>query len=152
MTRMTAKVARTGHLFAVLLILMSMLTGLVTSGSSVVTATANIRPTYKTNANGMVVRSYVRQAFATKLIADGTYTMSETKAPDGYQSNPAKIAIQVATTGKKATVTIDGEALKSGESKNGYTLAIAWYRTGIDQRSVPFITGCFDKATGGEAT
>ncbi|MCT3354562.1 VWA domain-containing protein, partial [Lacticaseibacillus paracasei] len=52
MTRMTAKVARTGHLFAVLLILMSMLTGLVTSGSSVVTATANIRPTYKTNANG----------------------------------------------------------------------------------------------------
>lgn len=64
------------------------------------------------------------QAFATKLIADGTYTMSETKAPDGYQSNPAKIAIQVATTGKGATVTIDGEALKSGESKNGYTLAI----------------------------
>lgn len=52
MTRMTAKVARTGHLFAVLLTLMSMLTGLVTSGSSVVTATANIRPTYKTNANG----------------------------------------------------------------------------------------------------
>ncbi|WP_418938573.1 SpaA isopeptide-forming pilin-related protein [Lacticaseibacillus paracasei] len=64
------------------------------------------------------------QAFATKLIADGTYTMSETKAPDGYQSNPAKIAIQVATTGKEATVTIDGEALKPGESKNGYTLAI----------------------------
>lgn len=64
------------------------------------------------------------QAFATKLIADGTYTMSETKAPDGYQSNPAKIAIQVATTGKGATVTIDGEALKPGESKNGYTLAI----------------------------
>lgn len=64
------------------------------------------------------------QAFATKLIADGTYTMSETKAPDGYQSNPAKIAIQVATTGKQATVTIDGEALKPGESKNGYTLAI----------------------------
>ena len=63
------------------------------------------------------------QAFATKLIADGTYTMSETKAPDGYQSNPAKIAIQVATTGKEATVTIDGEALKPGESKNGYTLA-----------------------------
>ena len=52
MTRMTAKVARTGHLLAVLLILMSMLTGLVTSGSLVVTATANIRPTYKTNANG----------------------------------------------------------------------------------------------------
>ncbi|PTS46603.1 pilus assembly protein, partial [Lactobacillus sp. DS15_6] len=49
---MTAKVARTGHLFAVLLILMSMLTGLVTSGSSVVTATANIRPTYQTDANG----------------------------------------------------------------------------------------------------
>lgn len=49
---MTAKVARTGHLFAVLLILMSILTGLVTSGSSVVTATANIRPTYKTNTNG----------------------------------------------------------------------------------------------------
>lgn len=64
------------------------------------------------------------QAFATKLVADGTYTMSETKAPDGYQSNPAKIAIQVATTGKEATVTIDGEALKPGESKNGYTLAI----------------------------
>lgn len=64
------------------------------------------------------------QAFATKLIADGTYTMSETKAPDGYQSNPAKIAIQVATNGKKATVTIDGEELKPGESKNGYTLAI----------------------------
>lgn len=64
------------------------------------------------------------QAFPTKLIADGTYTMSETKAPDGYQSNPAKIAIQVATTGKEATVTIDGEALKPGESKNGYTLAI----------------------------
>lgn len=64
------------------------------------------------------------QAFATKLIADGTYTMSETKVPDGYQSNPAKIAIQVATTGKQATVTIDGEALKPGESKNGYTLAI----------------------------
>ncbi|RNE27952.1 putative outer membrane protein [Lacticaseibacillus paracasei] len=64
------------------------------------------------------------QAFATKLIADGTYTMSETKAPDGYQSNPAKIAIQVATTGKEATVTINGEALKPGESKNGYTLAI----------------------------
>lgn len=64
------------------------------------------------------------QAFATKLIADGTYTMSETKAPDGYQSNPAKIALQVATTGKGATVTIDGEALKPGESKNGYTLAI----------------------------
>ncbi|WP_270222943.1 VWA domain-containing protein [Lacticaseibacillus paracasei] len=64
------------------------------------------------------------QAFATKLIADGTYTMSETKAPDGYQSNPAKIAIQVATTGKEATVTIDGEALKPGESKNGYKLAI----------------------------
>ncbi|GHN38581.1 von Willebrand factor domain-containing protein [Lactobacillus delbrueckii] len=64
------------------------------------------------------------KAFATKLIADGTYTMSETKAPDGYQSNPAKIAIQVATTGKEATVTIDGEALKPGESKNGYTLAI----------------------------
>ena len=64
------------------------------------------------------------QAFATKLIADGTYTMSETKAPDGYQSNPAKIAIQVATTGKGATVRIDGEALKPGESKNGYTLAI----------------------------
>lgn len=64
------------------------------------------------------------QAFATKLIADGTYTMSETKAPDGYQSNPAKIAIQVATTGKGATVTIDGETLKPGESKNGYTLAI----------------------------
>lgn len=64
------------------------------------------------------------QAFATKLIADGTYTMSETKAPDGYQSNPAKIAIQVATTGKETTVTIDGEALKPGESKNGYTLAI----------------------------
>lgn len=64
------------------------------------------------------------QAFATKLFADGTYTMSETKAPDGYQSNPAKIAIQVATTGKEATVTIDGEALKPGESKNGYTLAI----------------------------
>lgn len=64
------------------------------------------------------------QAFAPKLIADGTYTMSETKAPDGYQSNPAKIAIQVATTGKEATVTIDGEALKPGESKNGYTLAI----------------------------
>lgn len=63
------------------------------------------------------------QAFATKLVADGTYTMSETKAPDGYQSNPAKIAIQVATTGKEATVTIDGEALKPGESKNGYTLA-----------------------------
>ncbi|NMN62448.1 hypothetical protein LCUW1_00015670, partial [Lactobacillus casei] len=40
MTKMTAKVARTGHLFAVLLILMSMLTGLVTSGSSVVTAAA----------------------------------------------------------------------------------------------------------------
>lgn len=52
MTKMTAKVARTGHLFAVLLILMSMLTGLVTSGSSVVTATANIRPTYQTDANG----------------------------------------------------------------------------------------------------
>lgn len=49
---MTAKVARTGHLFAVLLILMSMLTGLVTSGSSVVTATDNIRPTYQTDANG----------------------------------------------------------------------------------------------------
>ncbi|WP_270276619.1 VWA domain-containing protein [Weissella confusa] len=64
------------------------------------------------------------QAFATKLIADGTYTMSETKVPDGYQSNPTKIAIQVATTGKQATVTIDGEALKPGESKNGYTLAI----------------------------
>lgn len=64
------------------------------------------------------------QAFATKLIADGTYTMSETKVPDGYQSNPAKIAIQVATTGKQATVTIDGEALKPGEIKNGYTLAI----------------------------
>lgn len=64
------------------------------------------------------------QAFTTKLIADGTYTMSETKVPDGYQSNPAKIAIQVATTGKQATVTIDGEALKPGESKNGYTLAI----------------------------
>ena len=64
------------------------------------------------------------QAFATKLVSDGTYTMSETKAPDGYQSNPAKIAIQVATTGKEATVTIDGEALKPGESKNGYTLAI----------------------------
>lgn len=64
------------------------------------------------------------QAFAKKLIADGTYTMSETKAPDGYQSNPAKIAIQVATTGKGATVTIDGETLKPGESKNGYTLAI----------------------------
>ncbi|NYZ82808.1 VWA domain-containing protein [Lactobacillus rhamnosus] len=52
MTKMTAKVARTGHLFAILLILMSMLTGLVTSGSSVVTATANIRPTYQTDANG----------------------------------------------------------------------------------------------------
>ncbi|WP_260203625.1 SpaA isopeptide-forming pilin-related protein [Lactiplantibacillus plantarum] len=65
------------------------------------------------------------QAFATKLVADGTYTMSEKKAPDGYQSNPAKIAIQVATTGKQATVTIDGEALKPGESKNGYTLAVA---------------------------
>lgn len=52
MTKMTAKVARTGHLFAVLLILMSMLTGLVTSGSSVVTAAANIRPTYQTDANG----------------------------------------------------------------------------------------------------
>ena len=52
MTKMTAKVARTGHLFTVLLILMSMLTGLVTSGSSVVTATANIRPTYQTDANG----------------------------------------------------------------------------------------------------
>ncbi|GHN19244.1 pilus protein [Lactobacillus delbrueckii] len=52
MTRMTAKVARTGHLFAFLLILMSMLTGLVTSGSSVVTAAANIRPTYQTDANG----------------------------------------------------------------------------------------------------
>lgn len=64
------------------------------------------------------------QSFASKLVADGTYTMSETKAPDGYQSNPAKIAIQVATTGKEATVTIDGEALKPGESKNGYTLAI----------------------------
>ncbi|OJF73125.1 pilus assembly protein, partial [Lacticaseibacillus casei] len=33
-------------------ILMSMLTGLVTSGSSVVTAAANIRPTYQTDANG----------------------------------------------------------------------------------------------------
>ncbi|MED7625238.1 vWA domain-containing protein, partial [Lacticaseibacillus paracasei] len=52
MTKMTAKVARTGHLFAVLLILISMLTGLVTSGSSVVTAAANIRPTYQTDANG----------------------------------------------------------------------------------------------------
>ncbi|MFV4965337.1 VWA domain-containing protein, partial [Lactobacillus delbrueckii subsp. allosunkii] len=52
MTRMTAKVARTRHLFAFLLILMSMLTGLVASGSSVVTAAANIRPTYQTDANG----------------------------------------------------------------------------------------------------
>ncbi|EFK31350.1 SpaA isopeptide-forming pilin-related protein [Lactobacillus delbrueckii subsp. allosunkii] len=52
MTKMTAKVVRTGHLFAFLLILMSMLTGLVTSGSSVVTAAANIRPTYQTDANG----------------------------------------------------------------------------------------------------
>ncbi|MDK6822276.1 vWA domain-containing protein, partial [Lacticaseibacillus paracasei] len=52
MTKMTAKVARTGHLFVALLILMSMLTGLVTSGSSVVTAAANIRPTYQTDANG----------------------------------------------------------------------------------------------------
>lgn len=49
---MTAKVARTRHLFAFLLILMSMLTGLVASGSSVVTAAANIRPTYQTDANG----------------------------------------------------------------------------------------------------
>ncbi|WP_225434432.1 hypothetical protein [Lacticaseibacillus rhamnosus] len=45
--------ARTGHLFAVLLILMSMLTGLVTSGSSVVTATDNIRPTYQTDAKNL---------------------------------------------------------------------------------------------------
>lgn len=63
------------------------------------------------------------QQFTQQLQANGSYTLSETQAPLGYQKSSASVSIKINDEGKVESVTINGKELQSGETSLGYKLA-----------------------------
>lgn len=63
-------------------------------------------------------------AFKNQLLANGQYTIAETKAPVGYQTNDQQVEIVVNDAGTAATVKVAGQEIASGKSKDGYAVKV----------------------------
>lgn len=63
------------------------------------------------------------QQFTQQLQANGSYTLSETQAPLGYQKSNNRVAIKIDAEGKVESVTVNGNELQSGKTLSGYTRA-----------------------------
>lgn len=63
------------------------------------------------------------KTFEHQLQANGSYTLSETQAPLGYQKSSNRVSIKIDAEGKVDSVTVNGKELQSGETWSGYTRA-----------------------------